>query len=292
MITPPSASPPGHSGDPRDPRPSLRAVVQTLRMLRAKPAFEDRLPTLSAVAFRPGRGDQGHALADVWLPQHPSTRASVLLVHGGGFVIGSRAMKPMRLLASRLFDAGVAVASVDYRLALRGGRLPTMVDDVRAALDWWREQTLTHGLDPEAVTLAGASAGAALSWLAAADSQAPPARLASIYGVYDLRYLGRGHAALIGRLVAGTRDAEALFARSPLASPALAMPVLLVHGTADRLVPYAQAERVLAARQSAGLATELVRCEGEPHGFLNDATRPACDRVVEATLRFAQAASR
>lgn len=276
---------------PRNPGPSLSAVVESLRMLRSAPRFEDRAPTLSAVAFRPGRGDMGHALADVWLPEHPTTRASVLLVHGGGFVLGSRAMKPMRLLAARLFDAGVAVASIDYRLALRGGRLHTMVDDVDAALDWWRAQLPSYGLDPDAVTLAGASAGAALSWLAVSKTQAPPARLASIYGVYDLSYLARGTSAVIGRLVAGTRDAEALYAKSPLATPGLALPVLLVHGTADRLVPYTQAERVLQARNAANLPTELVRCEGEPHAFLNDASRPASTRVVEATLQFAQAAA-
>ncbi len=260
-------------------------------MLRAKPAFEDRLPTERAVAFRPGRSEMGHALADVWLPAHPTTRASVLLVHGGGFVLGSRAMKPMRLLASRLLEAGVAVASIDYRLALRGGRLHTMVDDVDAALDWWRERLPGYGLDPGAVTLAGASAGAALSWLAVAKTQAPPARLASFYGVYDLSYLARGKSAILGRLVAGTHNAEALYARSPLATPTLALPVLLVHGTADRLVPYAQAERVLAAREAAGLPTQMLRCDGEPHGFLNDATRAASARAVEATLQFAQAAS-
>jgi acetyl esterase/lipase len=278
------------AADPRDPRPSLGAVVENLRMLRARPAFEDHAPTASGVAFRPNRGDMGHALADVWIPAAPTTRASVLLVHGGGFVIGSRHMKPMRLLASRLFAAGVAVASIDYRLALSGGRLHTMIDDVRAALDWWRGELPSHGLDPDAVTLAGASAGASLSWLATAATDAPPARLAAIYGVYDLRYLGRGKAALLGRLVAGTRDADALFARSPLATPALPLPVLLVHGTADRLVPYDQAQRLHDARLRAGLSTELLRCDGEPHGFLNDAARPASETVVQTTLRFALAA--
>ncbi|MCB9727406.1 MAG: alpha/beta hydrolase [Deltaproteobacteria bacterium] len=270
-----------------EPGPSLAAVVESLRLLRAPPTFVDRPPTLRGVAFRPGRGDSGHALADVWLPATPTTGASVLLVHGGGFVLGSRSMKPMRLVASRLVEAGVAVASVDYRLALRGGRLGSMVQEVGAALDWWRAQAPEHGLDPDAVTLAGASAGAALAWLACAAAPAPPARLVALYGVYDLRYLGRGKAALLGRLVAGTRDAEALYALSPLSAPPLALPVLMVHGTADRLVPYAQSEQLCRARLGAGLPTELLTCEGEPHGFLNDASRPASGAVVDAVLRFA-----
>jgi len=42
-------------------------------------------------------------------------------VHGGGFTVGSRAMKPMRLLATACRRAGWASLTFDYRLVPRGG---------------------------------------------------------------------------------------------------------------------------------------------------------------------------
>ena len=67
--------------------------------------------------------------ADIYVPATCSG-ASVVLVHGGAFVIGSRRGKPIRYLASRLYAAGIAVCAIDYRLIFRGGRIDEAVTDV------------------------------------------------------------------------------------------------------------------------------------------------------------------
>jgi len=46
-----------------------------------------------------------------------------------------------------------------------------------------------------------------------------------------------------------------------------APPFLLVHGTADWLVPYAQSEQLAAALGAAGVPVELVPVEGAEHIF-------------------------
>src|SRR5262245_58231760 len=52
--------------------------------------------------------------ADVSMPQRP--RGAVIIVHGGGFVIGSRRMLSVRWCARALVEAGLAAVAVDYRL--------------------------------------------------------------------------------------------------------------------------------------------------------------------------------
>ncbi|HEX2145507.1 MAG TPA: alpha/beta hydrolase [Glycomyces sp.] len=84
----------------------------------------------------------------------------VLWAHGGGFCHGDLDMFEAHGVSIELARrAGVAVASVDYRLADGGTRYPVPIDDVHAAWTWWCSQ------QPEAgpVAIGGASAGAALA---------------------------------------------------------------------------------------------------------------------------------
>ena len=204
---------------------------------------------------------------DLYLPTAPGP-ASALLVHGGGFVVGSRRMKPMRLLASRLCAAGVAVGVVDYRLIFRGGRLDEALEDVAAGLAWFAAWASRHGRDPRRLSMVGLSAGGMLALLAASRPSVPLHRLVSCFGLYDVDHL-TGLPGLLPRLLFGTTDREAWRARSPLAAAQPSVPTLLLHGTADGLVPIEQAHRLAARRQAAGLPTELVTYPGAPHGFFN-----------------------
>ena len=206
-------------------------------------------------------------LADLYIPEHASG-ASVLLVHGGGFVIGSRRMQPMRFVATRLASAGIAVCSVDYRMIFRGGRLAEAVDDVRAALAFWRDRAERLGLTDH-VSLVGLSAGGTIALLVAARE--PVARLACCFGLYEVAHLPSLYPRLLFRTA--DRDAWRLDAYP-------AAPTLLLHGEADRLVPVAQARRLAAQREALGLPTRLVVYPGVRHGFLRRASP-----VAEAAAR-------
>ena len=199
-------------------------------------------------------------LADIYLPARP-TGASAVLVHGGGFVIGSRRMKPMRFLASRLVREHIAVCAIDYRMIFRGGRLDEAVADVRAALAFWYTRVPPLGLDPQAVSVIGLSAGATLALLATTDT--PVARLACCFGLYELDHL-RGVSSILPRMLFRTADRSRW---RVAAQPA--MPTLVLHGDADRLVPVEQAHRLAAQREAAGLPTRLVVLPGAPHAFFN-----------------------
>lgn len=286
-----------------DPLPRSRGLGAALRGLTSPLHITPRAPSLSAVPFaapRPGVP----ARADVYLPdevahgQRPGTAGvpSVVLVHGGGFMIGSRTMKPMRVLGTRLAEAGIAVVTIDYRLVGRGGALVEAVDDVVAAFRWWQLFGPQFGADPARMSLMGLSAGGTLALLAAAQlsehdddlgtgEAAGPHRVVDVFGVTDFAALRGNRAALMRRLVLAGGDPHD---HSPVNQQApLRQPMLIVHGTSDALVPHAHAEALAAARAHQGLPTELRLIAGAPHGFFNTAdTTAAADAALAEIIPF------
>ena len=270
---------------PRGPRGVARAIWS----LVTPDDFEAAQPTLRALLYRGATRRGIRPLADVYLPPEPAPaggRPSVVLVHGGGFVIGSRRMKPMRFLATRLVRSGYAVCAIDYRLVFRGGRLDEAVDDVASALAWWTGGGHPVPLARDRTAALGLSAGATLVLLAATDPRARDIhRIVSCFGLYDFAHLGSGLARLLSRLVLGTSDRAVWARRSVMATPQPAIPTLLLHGEADTLVPVEQAGRLRALRSDQDLPTELQVYPAAPHGFFNRTT-PTSEAAVRDTLAF------
>lgn len=260
------------------------ALFESLRSLVGEDHFRSAPPTEAAIAYRAPSGRGIEPRLDVYLPERRTSDASVVLVHGGGFVIGSREMKPMRLLASRFVEAGISVCSIDYRLIFRGGRLDEAVGDVRAAFEFWRQRAPRYGLDADRISLVGLSAGGTLAMLVAADRGRAVHRLACCFGLYELDHLQGPIASALPRLLFGTSDRGVWSARSPRGVAQPVADTLLLHGTADGLVPVEQARRLAAHRESLGLPTRLVIYPDAPHGFFN-APSSAADLGAEELIR-------
>lgn len=258
---------------------SYGTVFANLRSLRGD-VSDARVPDERAVRYRalsdvpPGVAP----VADIYLPSH-GDGSSIVLVHGGGFVFGSREMKPMRYLGTQLSAAGIAVCSIDYRLVFRGGGVDEAVDDVCAAIGFWCDRAPRYGLDASRVSIVGLSAGATLAFLAAGRVPRALHRAVCCFGLYEVGHL-RGMATVLPRLWFKTSERSTWEARSPMAAPQPTIPVLLLHGDADGIVPVGQSERLAARRQELGLPTRLVVYPGAPHGFFNLATNPACEPAV------------
>ena len=88
------------------------------------------------------------------------------------------------------------------------------------------------------------------------------------------------------QLLLQSRDRELWGWHSPLARCTMPAPMLLIHGTADTLVPIEHARRLHARRNELGLPAELIEYPGIPHGFLNDATLPESRAAADAVIRF------
>lgn len=267
-----------------DPRSG--GLLHALGLLLGPTRFEAVAPTHAGLRYddTPRRGIA--PLCDVYLPDGAGPHPSVVVVHGGAFVVGSRDMKPVRLVATRLLQAGFAVCAVDYRLLLRGGGLDVQVEDVNRAAAYWRAACARFGCDPDRISMLGFSAGAALMLLHAGRSAHAYHKLVSIYGVTSFDRIRGRRAALVLRWILGTSDRRAWEERSPLAHATARSPLLVIHGTDDDLVPVHHATRLHQSRVARGLVTELELVEGMRHGWLNDASLPETERAIARVLAF------
>jgi arylformamidase len=100
-------------------------------------------------------GDDSAQIIEVMAPQDRPVRGVLAFLHGGGFTHGRPAWN--RFMAPLAAQAGMALASVGYRLLPLGQDGPMQLDDVAAALA--HLQTLGHAR----IVVGGHSAGAALA---------------------------------------------------------------------------------------------------------------------------------
>lgn len=105
-------------------------------------------------------------------------RPCVVWIHGGAWAGGARYPLPPR--AQALVDAGIAVASIDYRLTSQAGlfgnepvTFPAQIHDAKGAVRWLRAHAGVLGLDPLRFGAYGASSGGHLAALLATSFAVP-----------------------------------------------------------------------------------------------------------------------
>ena len=269
----------------RAPQGVLRALWTVFTPLKIK----TRAPSHAGLVYRRARRPGVQPLLDVYLPDGEGPHPSVVLIHGGGFVMGSRTMKPMRYLATRLREAGYAVVVPDYRLLFRGAHLEEARDDVIDAITWWQGAAERYGADPERISIMGLSAGATLMWLGLKALARAPASIVSVFGLYDFTWLSGRRATWLADTLLSSRDLASRQSRSPLSHATARPPCLLVHGDADQLTPVAHAHEMKRLRDAAGRETTLDIVADARHGFFNAANDPVCEPCITRIITFLDA---
>ncbi len=226
---------------------------------------------------------------DMHLPDGPGPFPAAILVHGGAWVTGDRRTTVAPLLKP-LADAGYAWFSISYRLvndvpaALGGDKaitsllgMGTAVDDVRQAVAYVRAHASEYRLDANRIALIGESAGAQLASMAALKP-APQGAVAAVVAFYcpsDLVSLAQTLKQVPDSLrqsIKGTLWETMLNTTLRQFSPIAwvskeAPPFLLIHGTADTLVPYEQSATFCDALNNSGGNCSLYAVKGAGHGI-------------------------
>ena len=113
---------------------------------------------------------------DLWVPATAGPAPLVVWVHGGAWIFGDRRDLPPTLQPDQIFDAlieaGLAVASIDYRL-VREAAFPAQLHDVKAAVRYLRAHAEQLGLDTRRMGIWGESAGGHLASLAGLTAHRP-----------------------------------------------------------------------------------------------------------------------
>jgi dipeptidyl aminopeptidase/acylaminoacyl peptidase len=162
--------------------------------------------------------------------------------------------------------------------------------DVADTVSGLRALARDDRVDASRAAVMGGSAGGFTALLVAAQEQPVVRAAVSLFGVTDLfdlaatthrfesRYLDR----LVGPL---PEHADRYEARSPVTrAREIAVPVLLLQGADDKVVPPSQAQLLVDSMRAAGGTVEHHVYEGEGHGFSREATIIDSFERIEAFL--------
>ncbi len=162
----------------------------------------------------------GRAWGSVFAQGAPGRHGAVLVIHGGGWVSGSRAYTA--LLCNLLAARGLVVFSIDYRLAnfnQADTRWPAQLEDSQRALQWLRSHAQELSVDTRRIAVAGDSSGAHLAIMLAVSGGGP--RVAAVldqFGPTDLATLPQWvNGSYWGLFGTGTPSPQAVQDMSPAA---------------------------------------------------------------------------
>jgi acetyl esterase/lipase len=190
--------------------------------------------------------------ADLYTPAGPGLFPAIVYIHGGSWRSGNK--RVYEKLATDLAAEGYAGFAIDYDLDPHS--FPTSWQQARQAIEFLRAHAAEYHVDPNRIVIAGDSAGGELAALIALAPNGPPGGTDTkvvkvsaailLNGIYDVnldaevitRYLG---------VRCGTGDATCTAASPMHYVHPDAPPIFVGHGTADPVVPYAQAEALTAA---------------------------------------------
>ena len=229
-----------------------------------------------------GRADGESLRLDASVPGGAGPFPIAILVHGGGWSGGDKrgAEKPGSGADISPWFAPLTAArftwfSINYRLA-PAHRWPACFEDVQTAIRWVKAHAAEYHGDPRRIALFGHSAGGQLVCLAAVQAQADT-RVQAVVGfapVTDFEQelpvrggLSTSLQALHGRPKEVTPEALALLRdTSPINHVKSGLPpFLLLHGDADKTVPYQQSLNFQARLKANGVTCDLMTIPGAPH---------------------------
>ena len=234
-------------------------------------------------------------------------RPALVFVHGGGWSSGDKSRGVFRTIPVEYAKKGYVCISVNYRLTQEAG-FPACLEDVKCAVRWLRAHAEKYHVDPNRIGGYGNSAGAHLVSLLALvgkdqdlEGDGPWQDQSSALNAVCASAVPTDFTSWPGGLEDKRRllklleqPGTSLEKQARKASPisyvhTKAPPFLVFHGTKDRLVTVAQADKFVKALKATGAKDVTYhRYEGAGHSVFTqnqEETYPLMEQFFERTLR-------
>ncbi len=263
-------------------RPQRMDLVDTKE--RPEISLPDNVAMLKDIVY--GKGGERNLTLHLFAPTDSrALRPGIVFAHGGAWRKGNPALCFRH--SADMSSKGYVCAAVEYRLSEEGA-FPAAVEDVKCAVRWMRANREKYAIDPNRIAAVGNSAGAHLAAMLGVMNEEDDLEgtggnqgysskvnaVVAFYGVYDFTKLGvKNPEGAIPLFLGGLPDEvpEAYKKASPITYvDASDAPFLLLHGTADKLVPMSQSEGMKQALEKGGVRADLYVAEGGGHGFERD----------------------
>ncbi len=272
---------------PAEFRERVVRMQERLRDEAARPAdraLGDRVVVRRDLVY--GEGGGRPLKLDLVLPQPEPEKPLPLIVfvHGGAWRGGDKAGGVGRV-APFVATGNYVGATIGYRLSGEAA-WPAQIHDCKAAIRWLRANAKQYHIDPDRIGVWGSSAGGHLVNMlgtsagveALEGAGGSPGHSTRVQCVVPFcgptnflapqRFEGGRRPSAVDMLLGGSVEEHRELAGE--ASPITHVsaddpPFLLVHGTADPIVPFEQAEMFHEALKEAGVDVTLVRIVGGDH---------------------------
>ena len=232
---------------------------------------------------------------DLILPDGTPENIPLLIwIHGGGWCGGE---KRIYNEWERFTHRGYGVLSIAYRFT-QEAPFPAQLTDCKLAVRWARANAEKYGYNAEKILVGGGSAGGHLAALLALTNDDPrydvgeylsfSSRVQGVldaYGPTDL-HLSQFHANMEADLLAlHGNDPRVILEASPLFRIGQSVPpFLILHGTADSVVPPCHSRRFHEALRNVNADVTFLEIPGGDHGFDSPEAYAAITAFVEKNL--------
>jgi len=202
---------------------------------------------------------------------HPAMPLLIFLCGGGCQVVDRNVWVPQLI---RYAKEGFVVASVEYRTN-NDVKMPAQLLDVKAAIRYLKAHADRYCIDKKNVFIMGESAGGYLSNLVGTtmgmkefDEGDFLEESSDVQGVIDIYGPSTGH-----------NFKDDYYAMKYVSEKAA--PFLILHGTADALVPVSESEVLYGKLTELGVPADMVLLDGAVHGCDNFYQKEIEDIVLE-----------
>lgn len=277
---------------------SILAMMMSIMTLAQPPGFQmpETHPDFVDLNYA-GDDLEGHKL-DIYVPKDGKEKHPlVVVIYGSAWFSNNLKNAAYLSLGKPLVDAGYTVACINHRSS-GDAKYPAQIQDVKGAIRFLRANADRYSIDPSFVGITGFSSGGHLSAMAGVtngihsrtvgdtkieiegrvgghlDQISDVDAVVDWFGPVDMAHMENcetvkgsdsPEAALMGVAPAEAPEMVALISPITYVSDKT-VPMLVIHGNSDSVVPYCQSVNFSEELKKAGKLTDFITVEGGEHG--------------------------